>query len=215
LVHDNARFATADDLPQQIDWILAAVAAPPTRPHRRRAPAWIAAGGTLVAIAVTLMLVIQVDQTSTQALDGRRKGGGVDLGLIRRTPAGRIDPIESGSKVSPGDAVRFRIITPHAGYVGVLGLDAAQVVTAYAPDAPTLPPIAAGTPVVLDGSIILDDTLGPETMIAVVCDAPRPVASLIAEGQAALAAAKGDPRRVGRVTRDCQEAVLLVEKVAR
>jgi len=137
--------------------------------------------------------------------DGRRKGGDA-LAVFRRTPAGQVDPVVDGDELHPGDAIRFRVTLARDGYAGVFGVDAAAVVTAYAPLGPTLERLARGTATVLDGSIILDGTLGAEHVVLVVCDAARPVAAIIA-------AASAVPAPADRVTSDCRETWVRVVKV--
>ena len=61
---------------------------------------------------------------------------------------------------------------------------------------------------------VLDDTLGAERIVMVVCDWPRPVADLIGEARAALARAGGDPAQMGAAT-TCIETATLIRKVAR
>ena len=75
-------------------------------------------------------------------------------------------------------------------------IDAAQAVTAYG----SALALAGGVPRILDGSIILDDTLGPERIVAVVCDWPIAGELGVALARGALATAGGDPRQIGQIT---------------
>lgn len=209
---DDERFAAGPGQGPALDRALdalAAAAAPP-RPRRLRR-ATLAAG----ALAMATALAILVWPAPPRDLDGRRKGGGVRLEVVRRTPAGAQQWLERDPRVHPGDAIRFRVSSPTAGYVAVLGLDAVGAVSAYAPAGEAPQPLAAHQPTTLDGSILLDDTLGAERLVAVVCPAPRPLAELVAQARRALAAAGGDPRRVAAIAAGCQEQALVIEKEAR
>ena len=118
---DDERFAAGPGQGPALDRALdalAAAAAPP-RPRRWRR-ATLAAG----ALAVATALAILVWPAPPRDLDGRRKGGGVRLEVVRRTPAGAQQWLERDPRVHPGDAIRFRVSSPTAGYVAVLGLDA-------------------------------------------------------------------------------------------
>lgn len=205
---EHARFAEEVDVSARVDQILRA-AKLGTRPRRRT---WIAATGAVFAAAAVVLLV--VSRAPEQALDGRRKGTGGTLEVLRRTHDGHGELVAWGDALHPGDAIRFRVTLPSAGYVGVLGIDAAQAVTAYAPAGATLERVAGGAPALLDGGIVLDDTLGAERIVMVVCDWPRPVADAIGEARAALARAGGDPAQMGAAT-TCNETATLIWKVAR
>ena len=147
--------------------------------------------------------------------DGARtKGGDVTLALIVRHGDGRTERVlPGGARLRPGEAIRFELSTRRAGYVGVVGIDAARAVTAYAPATGALPALAAGRAQLLDGSVVLDETLGAERIVAAVCAAPRPIDELVAAARRALARAGGDPRRVETIGSGCDEAVFTIEKV--
>ena len=228
---DNERFAQAPELPEKIDELAAALAgadpsAAPSRPplYRRRwfGPAVTGAGLALAAALALLLWPAPPPAPDFTALldDGRTKGPpAVRLEVIARAPDGAQRWLAPGDEVHPGDAIRFRVRTPVAGYLAVLGLDAAQMVSVYAPAAPAMQPIAAGEPVLVDDSIVLDATLGAELLVAIVCPTPRTAAEVQAAARRALAAAGGSPRAVERIAGpaalgDCREGMLLVDKVA-
>lgn len=208
---DDARFAAELGSGPALERALAALSAEAAPPRRR----WRAAAAAAGAMAMAAALALALWPSPPREFDGRSKGGGVLLEVVRRTPGGDQAWLGDEQRVHPGDAIRFRVRSPAAGYLAVLGLDARGVVSVYAPEAEAMSAIAARQPVTLDGSIVLDDTLGAERLVAVVCPAARPLADLVAAGQRALREAAGDPRRVGALAAECQEQALLVEKVAR
>lgn len=226
---ENESFAAAPELARRVDALVSSASLPSPRPRRWRYAA--AAAGVLAAAALALVLwPARPTHDDLDDLDGRPKGArALRFEVVRRSPSGELAWLAPGQPVHPGDAIRFRLLAPTAGYVAVLGLDAARVVSVYAPAGATLEPLAAGAPTTLDGSIVLDDTLGPERLLALLCPTPRPVAEVRAEAQRALTAAGGDPRAVERITPrgpsaaaepalalpgECREATLLIEKVA-
>ena len=208
---DALRFAARDDLPSRIDALQRAAPAA----ARRRIATWGAAAALATGAAALVVALRPVGGEPVglaMGPDGRRKGGEA-IDIVRRTSEGRIAELAAGDVVHPGDAIRFRVITPTAGFVGVLGIDSAGAITPYAPDGETLQPIAAGRPLVFEGSIVLDETLGPELIVAAFCLGARPLSELRAEAAAALSRAAGDPRRIERAT-SCREVTFLLEKEA-
>jgi hypothetical protein len=144
--------------------------------------------------------------------EGERVKGGTALELIVRHASGATEVAYSGLAIHPQEAIRFKLSHPTAGYVAIVGIDSAGRVTPYFPETEHAAPIGAGTGQLLDGSVILDETLGPERLVAVDCRDPFPVRSAITEARAALEKAAYDPRRVGRLSLDCAQATSLIEK---
>jgi hypothetical protein len=215
LVAHHARWLASTDVPARVDAVMRGAA-----PTLRR-PTWIAAcaGAVAAACAVIAIAYRHGDPAGVASRptidDGVRRKGDELFVVYRRTPTGQVDPVRDGDELHPGDAIRFRVTLASDGYVAVLGIDAARAVTVYAPDGPALERIASHAPTLLDGSIILDDTLGPERIVMVACPTPRPAAALIAGTDASLARVGGDPRRVARLTEDCREAAVVITKVTR
>jgi hypothetical protein len=65
---------------------------------------------------------------------------------------------------------------------------------------------------VLEETIVADDTLGIERLLAVLCEDSVPVAELVASAERALAASSGDPTRVANLRDGCVEARFDIEK---
>jgi hypothetical protein len=198
---------------------LAVATAPPASPRlsvvaggprpRRWMPA--AAG---VALAAGVAAVFALRPPADDGGGGTRVKGGATLGVWARRTTGPIDRIGDGDVVAPGDALRFEVGAARGGFAAVLALDAAGHVSVYAPaDGAAMVAVAAGPAATLPGSIVADDTLGAERIVALVCAEPRPLAELRASAAAALARAGGDPRRAGELAIPCAQAAITVDKL--
>jgi len=177
---------------------LAAEVAP--RPLRRRR-AVIAAAGAILAAAAALLLFLW--PRGDQRAGGLRAKGGLSLDLAVRRQDGRVDTVLPGERLAAGDAIRFRVASSTAGQLVIVGLDAVGQVSAY------VPPIAipSGRGDWLDGAIELDDSPGPERIVAVLCPKSNEVSEVLAAGRRALSGAGGDPVAVtGLGLPGCQEA---------
>ena len=150
-------------------------------PRRRAAPIGklrpaIAVGVGLLAAAAAVVVLV-----------GRREPG-VPPGTTRAKGSLRLEVYVKqgdhvlparGAVLRPGDAIRFAYAGVDAGYLAVLGRDGGGAVSLYYPAADRAAPAApAEEEQVLPGSIVLDDSPGPETIYLVHCDAPVPVATL-------------------------------------
>lgn len=175
---------------------------------RRRLPRVMAGIATVLAAAAALAVVSR--SSIEQELTERTKGG-LGFTVHAKRASGEVDQLLPGAKLLPGESVRFSLSLEREGHVAVIGIDAAGVVTEYARPAGAL---AAGKDRLLDGSVVLDDTLGFERLVAVSCPGPVDAAALLASARSALAAAKGDPSKVGALDTTCRQATLLIEKVA-
>jgi hypothetical protein len=132
----------------------------------------------------------------------RSKGGGLALGFVVRR-AERDSEGHAGDVLHPGDVLRFTLGSSRAGYAGVWGIDAKGSVSALG-SAEALVPVAAGPRQVLPGAVELDDTLGEERLVAVLCAHPLSIAEL----SAALAA----PANAVRLPPGCSSDTLPIRK---
>ncbi|HEY3358375.1 MAG TPA: hypothetical protein VGQ83_34320, partial [Polyangia bacterium] len=139
------------------------------------------------------------------APSGERTKGAVALDLVVRRPDGRVELVLPGDTLAPGDAIRWRVSSDRPGFVAVVGLDQRGAVTPYYPRGAALAPVAPGRDQLLEGSIELDDAPGTERVQLVICPDARAVATVVAAGQAALARAGGNPRRVPGLDLGCAE----------
>src|SRR5262249_49944343 len=157
----------------------------PLSRRSRRPMVW---GGALATLAAAAALVLLVRAPEEPAF---RTKGGLQLQLIARRANGRVEAILPGGELAPGEALRFRVTSRAAGCVCVSVLDSARVVSAYVPAEGQALAFPATRERLLDGSIILDETLGPERVVAVLCKQPIAVAEVVAAGKRALARANG------------------------
>jgi hypothetical protein len=162
-------------------------------------------GVTSLAAAVLLAVIVLPPPE-----EGVRTKGGLSLEVIARQGDGSVTHLLPGANVSPGDAIRFRVRSEKSGYLAISGLDAAQVVSVYH-DPMRIEGDAHDR--LIEGSIILDRTLGPEQIAAIVCKEPMTHEQILALGKEALARAGGDPRRVSELGVECSQTFFLIEKV--
>lgn len=153
-----------------------------------------------VAAAVAIVLVMR-GPLFAPTRDIRFKGGLALEVFVRRTD-GTVQTLSDGDRVSPGDRLRFRVTSPRAGYVAIVSVDPAGEASSYLPPATRLTSLPAGQPVDLAGSAELDDRLGRERLIAVVCADPLETAMVL----------RATPRELDGLGR-CQHVDRVVDKV--
>ena len=144
---------------------------------------------------------------------GLRRKGGLGLAVFARLASGRVERLLPGARLLPGEVVRFEVTAERPGSLVLVGLDAARVVTPYVPRSGPALLLPAGRAQVPEGSILLDEALGPERFVAVLCGTPLDVAQVVETARAALKAS--DPRRIERLDLPCPQASFLIEKVRR
>lgn len=171
----------------------------------------VSASITLVAAAAAMVFVLKPRETDRGDRTNRVKGG-VALGVVVRRVSGETERLGQGGAVAPGDALRFEVSGSGPGYVAVLGIDAAGHVSSYVPASGPMPSIAGGSPTVLPGSVLADDTLGVERIVALLCAEPRPLDELRAAAVAALTKAGGAPSKVGDLGTPCAETAFSIDK---
>lgn len=131
--------------------------------------------------------------------------------------AGQVQPVGDGAQLHPGDAVRFVLHPSGLPYVIVASVDGKGDATVYHPfggdRSAEVPPSGR---VELPGSVVLDETPGPERVFALFSRAPLPAAGITAALRA-LGARGPDAIRAERklgVAADAQ-ATLLFEKAGK
>ncbi len=196
----------SDALAAALREVAAPAAAPRVARRRWRTPLLATSG---MAAAAALLLLLPAKNGSI------RLKGGFALGLVVRDSSGRTTTVLPGEQLKANNAIRFRLSSASDGYLVVLGLDAAQQVTPYAPAVGHATPLAATPELLLDGSIILDDSPGSERIVALRCERPIEVDAAVAAGKRALARAGGDPKLVGDLGLGCAQASAWFTKTPR
>ena len=133
---------------------------------RSRRWAGIFSASVGLAAAAALLLIGKPDPGE------RSKGaGGFSLGMYVQHGADvrRAGP---GEEVHPGDAVRFAVSSRESGYAAVLSLDSANHASIYFPMEARAAAVPAGSDVALPLSTRLDNTLGEETLLGLLCISP-------------------------------------------
>jgi hypothetical protein len=172
---------------------------------------WIP-GAAMAAVAAVFALFLWPRH---DAREGERIKGSLGLQIVARHVDGHVEQLLPGANLSAEDAIRFRVSSRRAGYLGIIGIDSKPAVTAYVPSSGQLLPIPKGRDQLLEGSILLDETLGAERIFAVLCNDQLIVDRLIAAGKRALDRAHNDPQGVESLDLDCSQASFPVQKVRR
>ena len=189
--------AAPAQVPDQLWWQQQAA----TAPRRRQIRSVLGLGGgavTLVA-AAALVLVIRTKPFApvhpaptaapASAAETRPKGGDFMFDVFARHADGKTEHVFEDTVLHPRDRIQFVVTSLAGGHVAVVGLDAARSVSVYFPDQGARPaPFPPGTHE-LPVSITLDDTLGAERIVALLCPKPPDPAALIRAGRNALAQA--------------------------
>jgi hypothetical protein len=199
--------------------LLASMAATTRLRARRR---WIGLGSAFGSAAVAgLVLWGHRAAPPDEASVDRNKGALTLTVHVKHASAdGRTAAVETVNGEGPlraGEEMRFTVTAARPGFAVVLGLDGAPSVTIYVPAAgraerPT--PVEPTRPVTLPGSVIADETLGFERIVAVVCPTETSPEILRDKARAALATAGGRPEAVASLGTGCIESSVLLKKTA-
>ncbi len=175
--------------------------------------AWRPAG-LLAAAAMIVALMLFSIQHLPEDPDTRMKGSGIELGLfvMEGSEAKITDPSQLRH---PGDRIQFHLTAPAGGYLHLLGIDEAGVLSVYFPRpgaAHESYPGGAARPV--PGSVILDDTLGRERVFVLICAEAMAPDELLAR----VRSLSGDPQQLleaQELDLDCRQASVLITKEAK
>jgi len=164
----------------------------------------------LLALGIGLRSVLRDGQPGERAASAppevtRTKGSGVSFGFVVRRE-GHNFVGEPGQQLQPGDVLRFTLSSAAPVFAGVWGVDASERWSSYQ-TSPLLAPLGAGQRQLLPEAVELDQSLGQERLVAVVCSAQH----VVAEIDAALAAAPG----ASALPADCQSESLSIVKASR
>lgn len=125
------------------------------------------------ALALTAILALTLfPKPNADPETTRIKGGAIDLEMFVKDAQG-IHPADDGARLREGDAIQFRYRAGGRRFVFVASVAADGTVSPLYPDAEqsSIPVSPSGTHV-LEGSIILDDSRGPERFFAFFSDEP-------------------------------------------
>lgn len=155
---------------------------PPVRASRPFAGRAVAAFGLLAAAGVLFVV-------SRPAQDGERtKGPQVELAMFVQHE-GRVRRALPGEVVAAGDTVRFALTSPASGFGAVLSLDPRGRAFVYYPIGSKAAGLQAGREVALPLGTRLDDSVGTERLLGLVCSSAvelEPVRAALEAGQGAV-----------------------------
>ncbi|WP_394832566.1 hypothetical protein LVJ94_39290 [Pendulispora rubella] len=137
----------------------------PTKRATRRWPA-MAVGGLALAAGIALFVRTRHEDTT------RLKGGGNEVAFFVEHE----DHVRSGvpgERVQPGDKLQFAYSARHPVHVLVLSVDGSGAASVYADGAAEMPATTGNEVRALPTSIVLDDVLGEESIVGLVCDGPE------------------------------------------
>jgi hypothetical protein len=138
---------------------------------RRRSYAFGAVAGALAAAAV-LVLVVRTRGGSDDDPSGTQTKGRAILGFFV-SHDNSVRRGEAGEHVRPGDAIELFSTATEPGWLAVTSVDGAGARSVYV--APR--PYAPGSEQLVPLSIVLDATLGVETITGIFCPGPFDVAA--------------------------------------
>ena len=191
-----------------------ALARPQSNP-KQRALSWALLAAIAMGAGGSLLLVRSRSGSNPSAsiveMQTRTKAA-IGLALIVRGASGEVRRLAPGDTVHPGDALRFEVAAGEPGFVSIIGIDAAGAITKYAPQSEASLRFENGPATLLGDTIIADDTLGAERVLALLCREPLAYEALRSQVERALKRAGGDPHAVAAVDARCAEAAFDIAK---
>ncbi len=168
------------------------------------------AGGSM-ALAAIAAFVLWSRAVQEEAEVGERTKGGLGLQIAVQHPTGKIEPVLNGQTLRPDESIRFQVNAPLEGYLSIVSIDSARVVSAYVPAEGSLQRVPSGRGDWLDGAIVLDDSIGPERIFAVLCEQPKDVTEVV-EAAKNLLSRNASPKNADRLGIDCLQTSIWFEK---
>lgn len=166
-----------------------------------RPPLWAAA-----ALACGSLWFVLAQPPRAPLAEGARSKGGARV-TFYVLHDGAVRPGRDGERVHPGDAIEFAYSSERPAYLAVVSIDGARRASAYYERDGRAVAVPPARRAVLDRSTVLDATLGPEIVYALLCTQPLAVAPL-------LRALEGAPERQPEAP-DCVVERIDLIKVAR
>jgi hypothetical protein len=121
----------------------------------------------VLTLAAGVLLLMKVRKGDGVDSNERLKGGARFAYYVRHDGVVR-EGLE-GEKLSPGDAIQLSYSVARTGHLAVFSVDGARRASTYWPRGERAAPIGPGRDVSLPESIVLDETLGPETVYTLYC----------------------------------------------
>lgn len=157
--------------------------------------------GACVPLLALLVLVPRLSE------DGVTMKGGA-FRVVASRAGGTPELLGPDAQVRPGDALRFAYEAPEAGHLLILELDGRGTASVFYPlGSATSAPQPAAQRDFLPGSVVLDDSPGPEWLLAVFSPRPLEAAPLLE----ALRAQAGRPEPTLSCP-DCSVSTLRLQK---
>ncbi|MBW2700889.1 MAG: DUF4384 domain-containing protein [Deltaproteobacteria bacterium] len=140
---------------------------------RRRIWPWFAVVGTaLAAMLLWMVLQPQLGVLGGEGADGIRIKGDSTLKLgFFIEHDGKTELVDPTKVLHPGERIQFALTGPRGGFVHLVGVDEAGLVSVYYPRSDQGQeefPGGVGRPV--PGAVLLDGTLGRERIFVLVCE---------------------------------------------
>jgi Putative zinc-finger len=184
----NSRDAFAAET---FDWLRAPTAeSAPTKPAVEQAPMvaalpsrrvrWLPGAAAVLALAAGVLLLTKVRKADEIDSNERLKGVARFAYYVQHD--GIVREGLEGEKLSPGDAIQLSYSVAQTGHLAIFSVDGARRASTYWPRGERAAPIGLGRDVSLPESIVLDETLGPETVYTLFCIDPvtlEPIRSAI------------------------------------
>ncbi len=192
---DRARFAAREDLARLAADALARahVAAPAGRSPWAALRRWLlplgVAGAVGAALLATPGALAPGRQAGRPTAEGTRTKGGFSLSAEVLHVETGARARHAGEPLHPGDRLQLRVSSPEPGHLAVVGVDETRAVSVYFPSGPAAQRVEAGREVALPTAVELDDVAGAETIVALRCPGPVPVAAIVAAATRGAAAA--------------------------
>jgi len=139
-------------------------------PPRSRAAIWLPRAAAALALAAGLALFVRTKKPAEMGSNERLKGAGRLTYYVKHD--GAVREGGDGERVAPGDALQFTYSTTQSGYLAIFSVDGAARASVYWPRGERAAPIVVGRDVSVSESVVLDDTLGPETIYGLFCAEP-------------------------------------------
>jgi hypothetical protein len=171
----------------------------PPRARARRRVWWLVAPA-LAAAALLLWVVRPRDRVEPG--DVRSKGASrLELFVEHHGAVRAAGPDEL---VIPGDRLQFAYSSADAQFLAIIGVGATGTASVYYASDDVAAPISVGEHVTIDRSIVLDDTLGTETIYGLFCARPITLTSVLeqvrahTDGVPEVASCTVDTLRIGK-----------------